>query len=109
MLHLDVQRPAPEQGLNAPAKQQAGANDRDQASADATASDAGAGDNGGKGTEWVDLKNNTSVYVTGLPDDATPEEVAAEFSKCGVIKTTDDGVPKIKLYKCELRCALCAW
>ena len=60
------------------------------------------------GPEWFELKNNTSVYVTGLPDDATIEEIAEEFSKCGVVKTLDDGTPKIKLYKCAHLSSLCS-
>jgi hypothetical protein len=64
--------------------------------------DSGNSGKGGKGSEWFELKNNTSVYVTGIPDDATPEEVAEEFAKCGVVKTNDDGTPKVKLYRCTL-------
>jgi HIV Tat-specific factor 1 len=48
---------------------------------------------------WFDLKVNTSVYITGLPDDTTPAEVCAFFSKCGIVKLGDDGQPRIKLYK----------
>ncbi|OAA66717.1 nuclear mRNA splicing factor-associated protein [Niveomyces insectorum RCEF 264] len=45
-------------------------------------------------------KKNTAVYVTGLPADATIEEVAELFSrKCGVIaEEIDSGRPRIKLY-----------
>ncbi|KAJ0078752.1 hypothetical protein Patl1_23724 [Pistacia atlantica] len=35
---------------------------------------------------WFELKVNTHVYVTGLPDDVTTEEVVEVFSKCGIIK-----------------------
>ncbi|GAB4855904.1 hypothetical protein Ancab_024544 [Ancistrocladus abbreviatus] len=35
---------------------------------------------------WFELKVNTHVYVTGLPDDVTAEEVVEVFSKCGIIK-----------------------
>lgn len=31
--------------------------------------------------QWFELKNNTSVYVTGLPPDVTVDEVSAVFSK----------------------------
>jgi hypothetical protein len=48
---------------------------------------------------WFDLKVNTSVYVTGLPGDTTPEEVAGVFSKCGILKLGADGQPRIKLYR----------
>ncbi|KAK4136501.1 hypothetical protein BT67DRAFT_487905 [Trichocladium antarcticum] len=45
-------------------------------------------------------KQNTAVYVTGLPADATAEEVAELFSrKCGVIaEEIDSGRPRIKMY-----------
>jgi HIV Tat-specific factor 1 len=49
---------------------------------------------------WFDLRVNTSVYVAGLPADATEEEVALFFSKCGVIKLDPDtDQPKVKLYR----------
>ena len=43
---------------------------------------------------------NKAVYVTGLPLDATADEVAALFSrKCGVIaEEIDSGRPRVKLY-----------
>ncbi|POS83797.1 hypothetical protein EPUL_005089 [Erysiphe pulchra] len=46
---------------------------------------------------------NTAVYVTGLPHDATIEEVNSLFSrKCGVIaEEIDSGKPRIKLYTDE--------
>ncbi|KAL3677846.1 hypothetical protein R1sor_020802 [Riccia sorocarpa] len=48
---------------------------------------------------WFELKVNTHVYVTGLPEDATVEEVVTVFSKCGVIKEDPDTrKPRIKLY-----------
>lgn len=31
------------------------------------------------------MTKNTAVYVTGIPDDATIDELAIHFSKCGVI------------------------
>lgn len=36
---------------------------------------------------WFDLKVNTHVYVTGLPDDVTAEEVSVTFKllACSVI------------------------
>lgn len=48
-------------------------------------------------------KQNTAVYVTGLPLDATAEEVAELFSrKCGVIaEEIDSGRPRIKMYTDE--------
>ncbi|XP_010549896.1 PREDICTED: splicing factor U2AF-associated protein 2 [Tarenaya hassleriana] len=48
---------------------------------------------------WFELKVNPHIYVTGLPDDVTLEEVAEVFSKCGIIKEDPDiGKPRIKLY-----------
>lgn len=49
--------------------------------------------------QWFDLKNNTSVYVTGLPEDTSVDEVAAAFGKCGVIKLDEAQQPRIKLYR----------
>lgn len=45
-------------------------------------------------------KQNTAIYVTGLPLDATAEEVHDLFSrKCGVIaEEIDSGRPRIKMY-----------
>lgn len=41
---------------------------------------------------------NTAVYVTGLPSDTDPEELADRFSKCGVIEEDYEGEPKVKMY-----------
>lgn len=41
---------------------------------------------------------NTAVWVSNLPPDATPEQLAAVFSKAGVLLIGDDGEPRIKLY-----------
>ena len=48
-------------------------------------------------------KNNTAVYVTGLPLDATADEVYEVFSrKCGVVaEEIDSGRPRIKMYADE--------
>ncbi|KAG4919692.1 hypothetical protein JHK85_057973 [Glycine max] len=35
---------------------------------------------------WFELKINTHVYVTGLPEDVTTDEIVEVFSKCGIIK-----------------------
>lgn len=52
-----------------------------------------------KERRWFELKHNTSVYVTGLPGNASIEEVDDVFSKCGVIKTDPETHgPRIKLY-----------
>ncbi|KAI9472928.1 hypothetical protein BDB00DRAFT_216080 [Zychaea mexicana] len=43
---------------------------------------------------------NTSVYVTGVPTDATMDEMKQVFSKCGVImEDLESGLPKIKIYQ----------
>lgn len=48
---------------------------------------------------WFELKHNTHVYVTGLPDDVTVEEVVEVFSKCGIIKEDPETKkPRVKLY-----------
>ncbi|KAJ0977064.1 hypothetical protein J5N97_012538 [Dioscorea zingiberensis] len=48
---------------------------------------------------WFDLKINTHVYVSGLPDDVTQEEVVEAFSKCGIIKEdSDTRKPRVKIY-----------
>ncbi|CBI23344.3 unnamed protein product, partial [Vitis vinifera] len=48
---------------------------------------------------WFDLKVNTHVYVTGLPDDVTVDEVVEVFSKCGLIKEDPETRrPRVKLY-----------
>ncbi|KAL3133307.1 hypothetical protein ABBQ38_007186 [Trebouxia sp. C0009 RCD-2024] len=49
--------------------------------------------------EWFELKQNTSVYVSGLPSDVTEEEVAQVFGKCGVIKEDDERRPRVKVYR----------
>lgn len=44
----------------------------------------------------------TSVYVTGIPPDATVEELKNTFSKYGVImEDLETGEPKIKIYRDE--------
>ncbi|CAD6268872.1 unnamed protein product [Miscanthus lutarioriparius] len=48
---------------------------------------------------WFDLKVNTHVYVTGLPDDVTVEEIVEVFSKCGIIKEDPETKkPRVKIY-----------
>ncbi|XP_031277114.1 HIV Tat-specific factor 1 homolog isoform X2 [Pistacia vera] len=48
---------------------------------------------------WFELKVNTHVYVTGLPDDITTEEVVEVFSKCGIIKEDPETKkPRVKIY-----------
>ncbi|KVI07551.1 splicing factor U2AF-associated protein 2 [Cynara cardunculus var. scolymus] len=48
---------------------------------------------------WFELKVNTHVYVTGLPDDVTFDEVVEVFSKCGIIKEDPETKkPRVKIY-----------
>lgn len=48
---------------------------------------------------WFDLKVNTHVYITGLPDDVTAEEIVEVFSKCGIIKEDPETrKPRVKIY-----------
>ncbi|KAJ3696819.1 hypothetical protein LUZ61_000524 [Rhynchospora tenuis] len=48
---------------------------------------------------WFELKVNTHVYVTGLPDDVTVEEMVEVFSKCGIIKEDPETrKPRVKIY-----------
>ncbi|KAL6131896.1 hypothetical protein ACLB2K_070269 [Fragaria x ananassa] len=48
---------------------------------------------------WFELKVNSHVYVTGLPDDVTVGEVVEVFSKCGIIKEDPElKKPRVKLY-----------
>ncbi|PRQ41485.1 putative GYF domain, nucleotide-binding alpha-beta plait domain-containing protein [Rosa chinensis] len=48
---------------------------------------------------WFELKVNSHVYVTGLPDDVTVDEVVEVFSKCGIIKEDPESKkPRVKLY-----------
>lgn len=52
-----------------------------------------------KESQWFELKQNTSVYVTGLPLDVTKDEIAEVFSKCGIIKVdAETKGPRIKVY-----------
>lgn len=46
-------------------------------------------------------QRNTAIYIEGLPQDVSKDEVAAVFSKAGIILGTPD--PKIKLYEKEGR------
>ncbi|XP_010930277.1 splicing factor U2AF-associated protein 2 isoform X2 [Elaeis guineensis] len=48
---------------------------------------------------WFELKVNTHVYVMGLPDDVTTDEVVEVFSKCGIIKEDPETKkPRVKIY-----------
>lgn len=48
---------------------------------------------------WFELKVNTHVYVTGLPEDVTIDEIVEVFSKCGIIKEDPETKrPRVKIY-----------
>ncbi|XP_031119722.1 splicing factor U2AF-associated protein 2-like [Ipomoea triloba] len=48
---------------------------------------------------WFELKVNTHVYVTGLPEDVTLDEIVEVFSKRGIIKEDiDTKKPRVKIY-----------
>ncbi|KZT57743.1 hypothetical protein CALCODRAFT_469346 [Calocera cornea HHB12733] len=44
---------------------------------------------------------NTAVYVSGLPGDATMDEIVERFGKFGVLEEDDEGEPKVKMYEDE--------
>lgn len=47
-------------------------------------------------------RQNTSIYITNLPDDATEQQVTAFFAKCGIIiPNPETGRPRVKLYRDE--------
>ncbi|KAH8675844.1 hypothetical protein BX600DRAFT_546586 [Xylariales sp. PMI_506] len=62
--------------------------------------DGAAGSRAKKQKHPPQPRQNTAIYVTGLPLDATVDEVQEVFSrKCGVIaEEIDSGRPRIKLY-----------
>eukprot|EP00747_Dinoflagellata_sp_TGD_P082655 gnl/TRDRNA2_/TRDRNA2_161774_c0_seq2.p1 gnl/TRDRNA2_/TRDRNA2_161774_c0~~gnl/TRDRNA2_/TRDRNA2_161774_c0_seq2.p1 ORF type:complete len:523 (+),score=98.16 gnl/TRDRNA2_/TRDRNA2_161774_c0_seq2:106-1674(+) len=43
-------------------------------------------------------RQTNSVYVTGLPVDATPPEIHDCFLRCGILAKAADGTPKVRLY-----------
>ena len=57
-----------------------------------------------RSSEWFEMKQTTSVYVTGLPDDVTIGEIATVFKKCGLIKEDENGQPRIKIYRQVATC-----
>jgi HIV Tat-specific factor 1 len=58
----------------------------------------GKKDNGDTSGAKPIVSKNTAVYVSRLPLDATVDEIAERFGKCGVIMEDDAGEPKIKMY-----------
>ena len=52
-----------------------------------------------KRKRWNPKAANTSIYISGLPDDVTEEELANFCAKCGILKLNDDtGKPRDKIY-----------
>lgn len=52
-----------------------------------------------KKKRWFENQNNTFVYMQGLPNDITEEELAEFAKKCGVLRVDQNtGGPKIKIY-----------
>jgi HIV Tat-specific factor 1 len=52
-----------------------------------------------KKKKWYNCKMNTSVYVSGLPQDITIEEIDAHFTRCGIIRLDPHtGEKRIKVY-----------
>ncbi|XP_064405365.1 17S U2 SnRNP complex component HTATSF1-like [Halichondria panicea] len=47
----------------------------------------------------IDEQRNSNVYVSGLPTDITEEEFAKLMSKYGIVMETEEGTPKLKLYR----------
>ena len=55
-----------------------------------------------KKKEWYKSKINTYIYVKGLPEDVSLEEIETFFSKAGVFRLEKKtNLPKIKIYKDE--------
>jgi HIV Tat-specific factor 1 len=46
-------------------------------------------------------KQTTAVFVSGLPLDASVEEIAAVFERYGVLAEADDGKPRVRIYEDE--------
>lgn len=62
------------------------------------ASSGDAGPSVAKAPKLRKARPVTDVYVSNLPLSATREEIGRVFSRAGLLMTTDDGGPKIKLY-----------
>lgn len=55
-----------------------------------------------KKEKWYQPKINTNIYVSGLPEDITEDEMKDFFIKAGVIRIDPATLkPKIKIYKGE--------
>ncbi|KAL2918705.1 hypothetical protein HK105_201539 [Polyrhizophydium stewartii] len=75
----------------------------EQPGADGAADSAEAAADGGAAPKPEKKpQRNTAVYVTGLPPDATVDEIKQIFSKCGIILEDPQTLqPRIKMYKNE--------
>lgn len=50
----------------------------------------------------LNTPKNTAIYVSGLPDDITIDELIPHFTKCGIIMDEIlTGKPRVKLYSDE--------
>lgn len=59
------------------------------------------GGGGGGGWKGAKAKTNTWVYVTGLPPDASEDELVAHFRKAGLVKLDPaTEKPRVKIYRC---------
>ena len=55
-----------------------------------------------KKRKWYQTKVNTYIYVQGLPNDITEQELKEYFVRCGVIRLDPfSGKDMIKIYKDE--------
>jgi len=54
-----------------------------------------------KKKKWFESKDSDKyIYIEGLPDDATEEELSKYFKKCGILKLDPHtGSESIKIYK----------
>jgi HIV Tat-specific factor 1 len=50
---------------------------------------------------WKEATVNTSVYITGLPQEVTPGSLQAHFAHCGALKRDLENKPKLKIYMDE--------
>lgn len=50
--------------------------------------------------KWYTPKINSNIYISGLPNDITTDELITTFSKCGIIRNDiQTGLPKVKIYR----------
>lgn len=62
---------------------------------------------------WTEAKENPWIYVKGLPEDVTEDELAGHFRKVGILKSDFESKrPKVKVYRdahgmCKVSAAVC--